>query len=515
MYRPRRWALSREHVGYRSYRSIAVALATAAAALAGTAGAQQFAVDPAIEQLVEPGEIVATDPDGRVLEGFRLFTQETFGGNGRTCASCHPVENNFTIDPAFIRTLPRRDPLFIAELDPDLRRLEIPVLMRRKALILENLDSFDQPGVMRGVPHTLGLSLSISNTRDDFPLPGDEALGWSGDGAPGDGTLREFAIGAVTQHLPKTLARRACSLTEFEADPQACDFRLPTEAELDDLLAFQLFTGRNQEVNIVPGDPDALSFTDPFVEAGKVLFDGAPSVNGTRRCAVCHNNAGANDGNGDNRQFATGVRRHPNAPACLRAGVPGDGGFGPEPDVVEQIACADGTTVEVTFQGDAFFNSTSLIEAADTGPFFHNNAVDTIEAAVEFYTTDAFHNSLSGNGNAFILTDQQINQIAGLLRALNVLENIRAGNEYDRLALRVLDRAPAASRRFIEFAIEETTDAIQVLNGGPLPLFEATNVDGLLRSARALENRAIQEQNPNLLQLAIAAKNRARNQMLN
>jgi cytochrome c peroxidase len=38
----------------------------------------------------------------------------------------------------------------------------------------------------------------------------------------------------------------------------------------------------------------------------------------------------------------------------------------------------------------------SLVEAADTAPFFHNNSVDTIEGAVGFYNTDAFNNSPSG-----------------------------------------------------------------------------------------------------------------------
>ena len=487
-------------------------MSAAVVTLAGTAEAQQFAVDPAIERLVEPGEVVATDPDGKVVEGFRLFTQETFGGNGRTCASCHPVDNNFTIDKAFIRTLPRRDPLFVAELNRDLRNLEIPLLMRNNGLILENLDGFDQPGVMRGVPHTLGLKLSIRNTRDDFPLPGNEALGWSGDGAPGDGTLREFAIGAVTQHLTKTLKRRACSLTEFEADPDACDFRVPTAAELADLLAFQLFTGRDEpEVNL-----GGLTFRDTFVESGKGLFNQAPSVQGTRSCAACHNNAGANNSAGDNRQFATGVAEHPNAPACRRAGVPGDGGFGlthPTLPPEEKIACANGRTVAVRLLGDRTFNTPSLIEAADTPPFFHSNIVETIEEAVEFYTTDTFNNSVSGGGNAFVLSDEQVNQIAALLRALNVLENIRSGNEYDRLALRVLNRAPAASRRFVQLAIAETTDAIQILNGGPVQLF-GPNVDKLLRDARALEVRAIDQQNPKLVEQAIAAKNRARNAMV-
>jgi hypothetical protein len=368
------------------------------------------------------------------------------------------------------------------------------------------------------VQHIQGLSRSVSNSRDDFPLPGNEALGWSGDGAPGDGTLREFAIGAVTQHFPKTLARRACSLSAFEADPDGCDFRLPTEAELDALLAFQLFVGRDGEVNINTGDPNAIHFADPFVESGRVLFDRAPSVKGSRSCAFCHHNAGANDRAGDTRQFATGLRRHPRAPACMRAGrragVPGDGGFGREPETVEAIACANGRTVEVPFRGDAFFNTPSLVEAADTPPYFHNNTADTIEDAVRFYTTSTFHESLSGEADAFVLDDEQVHQIAALLRAVNVLENIRSGNRYAELALRVRERDPAASRRFTKLARAETKDAIQVLGGGPVPLFESTDVRRLLRQARKLEKRAIRRRNRVLLHLAIATKNRARELMV-
>ena len=34
--------------------------------------------------------------------GADLFFNETFDGNGRTCGTCHPSANNFTLDPAFI-----------------------------------------------------------------------------------------------------------------------------------------------------------------------------------------------------------------------------------------------------------------------------------------------------------------------------------------------------------------------------------------------------------------------------
>jgi hypothetical protein len=71
-----------------------------------------------------PGPALASDGDALVLEGLRLFTEETFGGNRRTCATCHPATNNFTIDPQFIKRLDRRDPLFVAEFNPALRNLE-------------------------------------------------------------------------------------------------------------------------------------------------------------------------------------------------------------------------------------------------------------------------------------------------------------------------------------------------------------------------------------------------------
>src|SRR5439155_8512230 len=56
-----------------------------------------------------------------IAKGRDLFFNETFAGNGRTCGTCHPAENNFTIDPAFIATLPKDNPLFVAEFNPDLK----------------------------------------------------------------------------------------------------------------------------------------------------------------------------------------------------------------------------------------------------------------------------------------------------------------------------------------------------------------------------------------------------------
>ena len=179
--------------------------------------------------------VPAPDPQATLIaKGKEVFFNETFNGNGRTCGTCHPLQNSLTLDPAFIATLPATDALFVAEFNPDLKKnFENPTLMRQFGLILENLDGFDDlenKFVMRGIPHVLALRTSVNS-------PQGPRTGWSGDGAPGDGSLRSFATGAVIQHFTRTLNRIP-----------GADFRLPTGEELDALEAFQLSLGRQQDL---------------------------------------------------------------------------------------------------------------------------------------------------------------------------------------------------------------------------------------------------------------------------
>lgn len=303
-----------------------------------------------------------TDPQAALIaKGRRIFFNETFAGNGRTCGSCHPADNNFTIDAAFIARLPANDPLFVAEFGPALaKNFENARLMRAFGLILENLDGFDDLAnrfVMRGVAHTLALRTSVAS-------PAGPRTGWSGDGAPGDGSLRSFATGAVIQHFTKTLAR-----------VPGVDFRLPTDEELDALAAFQLLLGRREDPKL------PLPLKSAVAQRGQALFlDRKVS-----KCNFCHVNAGASAdfGGGDlgNQNFDTGVENLPDQPARLTAQkVPRDDGLGTP--------------------GDGTFNTPPLVEAADAGPFFHDNSVATLEAAVAFYDGDSFNNSPAGKALA-------------------------------------------------------------------------------------------------------------------
>lgn len=58
-----------------------------------------------------------------VVQGETLFTKEAFMGNGRTCATCHPTEQNFRLTPADVQSrftdiATTFDPLFVSENNP-------------------------------------------------------------------------------------------------------------------------------------------------------------------------------------------------------------------------------------------------------------------------------------------------------------------------------------------------------------------------------------------------------------
>jgi cytochrome c peroxidase len=389
-----------------------------------------------------PSAVEAQNRNQLIEQGRQLFNTETFNGNGRTCATCHPATNNFALDPAFIAKLPPNDPLFVAETNPDLAELEDSRALRERALITENLDGFDRPGVLRGVPHTLGLPLSIAPDGDedsDMVFPDGtmpvHGLGWSADGSPNDGSLRQFAVGAVVQHFTKTLNR-----------VEGVDFRLPTDAELDALDAFQRSLGRRKEIDLA-----ALTFVDDAAQRGKDLFEG---VGVNRSCTQCHANAGSNVVDDEapdevfNDNFDTGTRG-------LGTG-PTDGGFNQDHQ--------DG----VPGFGNGTFNTPSLIEAADTAPFFHNNSAATLEDSIRFYTTPTFAESpqgkspSSGNPGAFVLDDAAIADIAAFLRALNARENAR--NAF----VGVLDARRERNSEQLPAIAAEIQDGIEVLEASKL-----------------------------------------------
>jgi len=429
--------------------------------------------------------------------GADLFFRETFAGNGRTCGSCHPAENDLTLDPAFIAKLPSEDPLFVAETDreclqpspfpfpgcdpddpegaepcPLVEGLERPLLLRSFALILENADGFGAPTqnfTMRGVPHTLsmGFSLALPPPAGDPPpdpdlprllqdgttFPPVERTGWSGDGSPGDGSLLMFAAGAVVQHFTKSLDRIAGE-----------DFRLPTDEELLAMEAFQLATGRFNDLDL-----QEVAMFQERAELGRRIFlnSGGDDTIVAGKCNLCHENAGALSPFGGNRNFNTGVELvlHP---ARDLDRFPFDGGFGASPPFD-----TDGDGFPDSF-GNGTFNTPPLVEAADTPPFFHNNVAATLEEAVSFYSTDIFNQSPAGlfligaTGSELRLTVDESEAVAVFLRHVNAAFNVDLALQRNVAAIELIEQILALEQpeselpraaRLMTLAREEIEDA--------------------------------------------------------
>jgi hypothetical protein len=429
-----------------------------------------------------------------VCAGARVFFDETFDGNGRKCGTCHPPANNFTIDRPFVESLPASDPMFVFE-NPafDLSELESADLRGPFTLIKENVDGFDDfehKFVGRAVSHMFSLALTVE--RD--PADGTSAqlvqrTGWGGDGAPDDGSLRAFIDGAINQHYPRELSRTP-----------GTSFRLATSQEKDHILAFQLALGRSNELDL-----NQVTLSDAGAAAGKAAFMD-PLVG---RCNECHGNAGANALlSGKNRNFNTGTIGAPTSSSQLADGrFIFDGGFG-------GINQAEPNLVTVTGQSDAFgdgtFSPPPLVEAADTGPFFHTHAFGDpsdptrdIEAAVAFYGTDFFLDSpaaleLDARFGAPANVNPAIGEIGRFLRVLNASFNLSLAQQRME-ASRALNVAFWSFREDIQkellrLASEEIDDAIRVLENGAADLHAGQRIS--LADARTQLAEAVAATDP-------------------
>ena len=398
-----------------------------------------------------------------VCAGADLFFRETFEGNGRTCGSCHPVANNYTIDPEFVSALHDTDPqnpLFVNEFIPELAQLETSDLVEHAA-ILENIDGFQDPQnrfVSRSVPHLFSLSQTITaDPGDATTSPPVERTGWGGDGAPGDGSLNAFLEGAIIQHFPLSLARI-----------EGVDFRPPTAQEADLVEEFQLSLGRLAELDLANAQ-----LSDETAEIGRQAF--LDPLRAT--CGTCHGNAGSNfSQTGLNRNFDNGIGSSLTK-GTVNGSIMTDAGFGGA-DLDEPNADPIGLGVPSGF-GNITFSPPSLIEAADTPPFFHSNSVfqnkngPTLSDVVQFYGDGNFQNS---SGKAEIdalfgpaeMLRSDLNAVVRLLHVLNAAFNIDLAMQ--RLqAVQILAQDLAEIRGDVQtelmvLAGEEIEDAIFVLS---------------------------------------------------
>ena len=260
------------------------------------------------------------------------------------------------------------------------------------------------------------------------------------------------------------------------------DFRLPTDEELDALAAYQLAVGRQEDFDL-----PSLTLNSALASRGKVLYldTGNLGETGHKNCNACHFNAGGTaalsfnpqtpgfpDLDGSPRGFNMTAETNVNEIAlALSLGLPRDGGFGQLPTVFASL----GNTHDVPgvrhleLEG---FNSPSIVESADTAPFFHNHTVPDLESSVAFYGTPAFQTSIFATPAVIPVSisadpnDPEVQAIAAFLRVLNALENIRSAIDVAERGRTM--REAGDMRDLARLALAETVDAEDVLSQGAL-----------------------------------------------
>ena len=357
--------------------------------------------------------------DHPLVEGRRLFTEETFGGNDRTCQTCHSVING-TLTLAQIRRRHARnpnDPLFQHDaLDDDgvgVSRILSEGTIRVTLDLPWYVTNADDPSkrtvdVFRGIPSTV-------NT------PGlDPALMYD----LRDATLEDQAEGAILAHALPTV--------------------LPTEEELGLIADFQQLAPRFYSSYALfrfsrggPA-PELPPGRTPSERRGRRMFVDAPfappSTDGI--CALCHSGPMLNLTNEHGAAVfpaVEGSRFHP-----LFVGEPAfgtnfldhpvhnllvDDGLGnivpvstTDPGVLlnEEVLPPPEVLPRNVFTG--FFKTPQLWGVRRTAPYFHDNSAPDLEAVLDQY--ELFFDIDPFIGGQITLTEQDKRDAIAYMRLL-------------------------------------------------------------------------------------------------
>jgi cytochrome c peroxidase len=363
------------------------------------------------------------------LDGKRLFQRETFGGNGRTCSTCHSKRTG-TLSLADVqRIIEKADPddkfLLHDALDDDgvgTTRVQAHGTIRLHIPLPAWLSMADDPGathvtVFRGIP----------STRNTPAL--DPVL--NHDGRPS--TVQEQALGAIHDHYQNTIE--------------------PTAAELDAIAAFQQtdpqFFSSNALRRFAAGGPppELPRGITPAEKRGREFLVDAPFAPPSKKgiCALCHSGPMLNMVSQAHSDFAGGspppgvrfintgvtIVNAPNNP--IRRWIVNDGVNPPvtieSPDLgllldpTPPAAQPPPTVVPKAFFAE-LFKIPTLWGVKDTAPYFHDNGAKTLRDAVAHYQrffnfTEAQDPVGSRSLGGFItLTDDDVDDIVAYLQLL-------------------------------------------------------------------------------------------------
>ncbi|HKQ60882.1 MAG TPA: cytochrome c peroxidase [Candidatus Polarisedimenticolaceae bacterium] len=314
----------------------------------------------------------APTPAARSFErGEQLFFQETFAGNGRTCATCHDPRDEFALSASLVQARYALDPdhpLFRA-IDSDegdgrsYTRLLDHALVRVTIPLHPNVWLVDEPRqrtirVWRGVPSITNVALTAPYLQDGRAA-----------------TLPEQAHGAILDHM----------------EPG----RRPSKPELDALATFMTAHFYPQRLSALGGEPDPRTLEPGFT----VPVESPAAVRGKQsfdlHCRRCHGGETTQEpSEPDAPRFANVFVSEPNVPRLplLRLAF-----RQPDGSVAVTLTPDPG---RAALTGDLrdlnAFDTPSLRGVKHTAPYFHDNSANTLGEVVDHYDSHfQFHISAS------------------------------------------------------------------------------------------------------------------------
>ncbi len=321
-------------------------------------------------------------------EGRRLFRKETFGGNGRTCETCHSRKTG-TVSPSEVQERLRddpNDPLFLHDgLDDGVygtSRITEHATIRVERPLPPNVRIAEEPGaasvvLLRGIPGTLNTPALDPALMYDL-----RAL-----------TLEAQALDAIHDHAQNTVE--------------------PTQEELEQIAEFQrtnsrFFSSDDLEDFANGGPPPVLpAGKTASQKRGRLMFVEAPFQQGSTQgiCALCHSGPMLNQigqigaaiigGRPGSRIANIGVSERNLLNLPVRTFLIDDGKgdvrsfVTPDPGLVlTNPRPAELPPVSVRHPAFFvnFFKIPSLWGVKETGPYFHDNHAKTLEEVAAFYT---------------------------------------------------------------------------------------------------------------------------------
>ena len=345
----------------------------------------------------------------------KLFTTETFGGNGRTCDTCHRLNKSGTVSPADAQELYRknpRDPLFLADGSDDGQGHGVNRILQDATILVQiplppNVSVMDDP-TARSVIFARG----IPTTRNTPAL--DPVLMLDGR----DPDLPTQALHAIQRHFQVT------------ATPSLSDLFAISQFELTEPFFSSPTLRRFAQVGSAPVLPEGTTDSE---KRGRLFFIDAPVAGDGRRgaCGLCHGGPMLNQTTENFRIATNGL-----VPAGSRFQSVGVSELNEGGNTVRTFIFrrADGTeqVVSTPDPGRALitgrtdppppvpssdfnaFKIPTLWGVKDTAPYFHDNSAKTLEDVVAHYAR--FFLLIPAH---IVLSDQDQRDIVAYMKLLN------------------------------------------------------------------------------------------------